>query len=101
MKNELKGFGKVFGFTFMQAIKGKAIIVSTLMLAILSAAIFPPERPACSTNPYPHAPSFLLKLSSSTRLCRFPAKKNSLALLPFFRYDGEKRKDDVYVYIFQ
>ena len=38
MKNELKGFGKVFGFTFMQAIKGKAIIVSTLMLAILSAA---------------------------------------------------------------
>lgn len=41
MKNELKGFGKVFGFTFMQAIKGKAIIVSTLMLAILSAAIFP------------------------------------------------------------
>lgn len=41
MKNELKGFGKVFCFTFIQAIKGKAIIVSTLMLAILSAVIFP------------------------------------------------------------
>ena len=41
MKNELRGFLKVFGFTFMQAVKGKAIIVSTLMLALLSASIFP------------------------------------------------------------
>ena len=41
MKNELKGFGEVFKFTFIQAIKGKAIIVSTLMLALLSAFIFP------------------------------------------------------------
>ncbi|MBQ4524203.1 MAG: ABC transporter permease [Lachnospiraceae bacterium] len=41
MKNELKGFGKVFCFTFIQAVKGKAIIVSTLMLAVLSAVIFP------------------------------------------------------------
>lgn len=41
MKNELRGFGKVFSFTFVQAIKGKAIIVSTLMLVILSASMFP------------------------------------------------------------
>lgn len=41
MKNELRGFLKVFGFTFMQAVKGKTIIVSTLMLALLSASIFP------------------------------------------------------------
>lgn len=41
MKNEFRGFGKVFAFTFVQAIKGKAIIVSTLMLALLSAVIFP------------------------------------------------------------
>ncbi len=41
MKNELKGVGKVFCFTFIQAIKGKAIIVSTLMMVILSAVIFP------------------------------------------------------------
>ena len=38
---ELKGWQKVFAFTFMQTIKGKSILISTLIMCLVTAFAFP------------------------------------------------------------